>query len=55
MATLLNKRYKDMFLFEIVNILEGFEKLELSTGKGILEILSLPNDFIDKLKQLKEK
>ena len=34
---------------------EGFEKLELSTGKGILEILSLPNDFIDKLKQLKEK
>lgn len=55
MATLLNKRYKDMFLFEIINILEGFEKLELSTGKGVLEILSLPNDFIDKLKQLKEK
>ena len=42
--TLLNKKYRIMFL-------DGFES---STGKSILEMLSLPNDFIEKLEQLKK-
>ena len=43
-----------MFLDEITSALNAFNGFESSTGKGILEMLSLPNDFIEKLEQLKK-
>ena len=54
LSTLLNKKYRIMFLDEITSALNAFNGFESSTGKGILEMLSLPNDFIEKLEQLKK-
>lgn len=50
---LINKNYRTTFIVEVIGTFSMFKKNYFSSNKTLLEMLALPNDFIDKLNQLK--
>lgn len=52
-CAMVDKRSKDLFLSEIINIFNAFNNSVFSSGKTLLEMLELPNDFISKLEQIR--
>lgn len=54
LSTLLDKTYSILFLSEVINLLNSFNIYTFSMRKSLLEMLSLPSDFLKKLEAMKE-
>lgn len=53
-CTIIDKRSKNLFLAELIDVFNIFESTIFSTGKTLFEMLQLPEDFISKLESLKK-